>query len=192
MANDNALVRFKDLEYYTGKLQGSGGGSSNTDYPLYLQTFKDINQTTPNTGSDALLYAYNYSHGRWNSSYTDFNYTDVLSLFCKKNDSRGLVYCRYSEEANKAMTLGNRDIYLISGINSLSSAGQCVFFSRSDILLGAVASYVITEGSGNKTPLAVTIMSDGSTCASSSKPHSVIFWGTANTTIRYTLIKCKA
>ena len=191
MANGNELVRFKDLEYYTGKLQGSGGGGSNTDYPLYLQTFKDINQTTPNSGSDALLYAYNYSHGIWNSSYNGFDYIDVLSLFCKKNDSRGNVYCRYSEDANKAMTLGPRGIYLISGTRSITSAGGCLFYSYSDILLGVVVNYVVTSTTGNQTPLAVSIKSDGSTRASSSNPHAIMIYGAANTTIRYTLIKCK-
>ena len=56
MANGNELVRFKDLEYYTGKLQGSGSGGSDEAFPDYLlQTLQS--DGTPNTGTSSAMSA---------------------------------------------------------------------------------------------------------------------------------------
>lgn len=77
MASDDALVRFKNLEYFASKIPQGDGGSSDVFPDYLLQTLQS--DGTANTGTDSALYAKNMSFTYASTAY------DVYRLLSDKD-----------------------------------------------------------------------------------------------------------
>ena len=150
MANDNALVRFKDLEYYTGKLQGSGGGGSDEAFPDYLlQTLKS--DGTPNTGTSSAMSAKGGTFTFKGTSYNVYKISADKPIYVNFAQSAiNAEKANYATTAETANSVKRWDGYtLLSGTASLDSSGYAGMYAPTNDInnILAVVAYYLDLGS---------------------------------------------